>query len=241
MSEGRERWLARIHANIEAHGYHVTVVSDDEQVPRYAYTIGLSRTVGFELVLAGAIALLLEDVLRVITSAHDTVRSDGDAERFSVPELGHFDLGVVDSSWARTLLLGIFDVYAGEQVPVKQIIPTGDLRTIDVPDLAEAWKPGRDPVWRYVYEPWDLPVPKESKGVTDLNALRGAPISEAMRWEEDNWELFAGVGPEIPREQVRIVPLGGLVAFDPTLEPVVHLGVEEGLMRDPPGSWRPWG
>jgi len=115
----------------------------------------------------------------------------------------------VDDAWARSLLLGAFDLYAGEQVVVKQVVPTGDLWTIDVPDLAVASEPGREPVWRFVHQPWDLPIPPAAKAVTELNALRGASISEAARWEEDTWEMFAGEGQSISAEEVQIVPLGG--------------------------------
>ncbi|HEV2960515.1 MAG TPA: hypothetical protein VG649_01720, partial [Candidatus Angelobacter sp.] len=65
---------------------------------------------------------------------------------------------------------------------------------------------------------------------------------EVMRWEEDDWEIFAGDGPDVPKHELRVAPLGTLVAADESLVPVVHLAIGEGLWRDAdPGSeWHAW-
>ena len=98
------------------------------------------------------------------------------------------------------------------------------------------------PAWRWLREPWTYPVPDDSTAVTNLAALRGERITEASRWEVDEWEMFAGAGPDVPQDEMRVVPIGTLVAADESLAPVVHLAVGEGLCRDPePGSeWHPW-
>jgi len=232
MSTKREQWLELVGQNIERHGYHVTVVQQSE-VPRFAYTIGLRDSLGFELVLPGAVSLLRQDALRMIRAARDGTTV--------VPEVGEFALGAVHPSWQDPLLLGALDVHGAEHVPARQVIPLGDLRTYDVPDLAQPWDARRERVWRWLHEPWDLPVPIDAKAVSDVEALRGAPITQAMRREDDTWELFSRDSETFPKEEVRIVPLGGLVGFDPTLEPVLDLPLEKGLLRDPPGPWRPWG
>lgn len=51
MMQKRE-FLRLIQANINAYGYHVTVVTGGA-LPRYAYTIGCVLIVGAELVFAG--------------------------------------------------------------------------------------------------------------------------------------------------------------------------------------------
>jgi hypothetical protein len=76
--------------------------------------------------------------------------------------------------------------------------------------------------------------------MTNLDALRGAPITEACRWEEDEWEMFAGAGPDVAEEDARLVPLGCLLASDPSLAAVVDLEVGKGLWREPGGAWVPW-
>ena len=51
-------------------------------------------------------------------------------------ELGTFELGAVDRSWASELILGAIDYYDDPAVPVLQLRPESP--TIDVPDMAQA-------------------------------------------------------------------------------------------------------
>ena len=74
----------------------------------------------------------------------------------------------------------------------------------------------------------------------DLGTLRGLPVNEACRWEEDYWELFAGAGPDIPDEQKRIVGLGMLLASDPSLAPVLDLKAGDGIWREDKSEWHVW-
>jgi hypothetical protein len=85
------------------------------------------------------------------------------------------------------------------------------------------------------------PVPRESVALTDLGALQGKRITEVMRWEQDEWEMFAGAGPDIPEVERRVVPLGILLAADPSLLPTVDLRVGTGFWRDAQSEWHPWG
>lgn len=83
-------------------------------------------------------------------------------------------------------------------------------------------------------------MPKDSVALTDLNSLRGARITEVMRWEEDEWEIFSGAGPEIQESARRVIPLGVLLEADISLLPVVNLRVGTGLWRDENSEWSPW-
>jgi hypothetical protein len=62
-----------------------------------------------------------------------------------------------------------------------------------------------------------------------------------MRWEEDEWELFSGPGPDIPKDELRVVPLGTLIASDSSLDRIVKLSVGTGLRREGMSEWHPWG
>lgn len=139
-------------------------------------------------------------------------------------------------------MLGVFDYYQTRDIPAIQIVPDKDHRTIDVPDMSAPWNALAEPVWQWLKEPWIFPVPKESTATTNLAALRGERITEATRWEEDEWEAFAGAGPDVTEEEMRVVALGTLVAADKSLEPIVHLAIGEGLWRDPEAGseWHPW-
>ena len=94
-----------------------------------------------------------------------------------------------------------------------------------------------------MHEPCPYAVSKQAVAATNLAALRGERITEATRWEEDEWEMFAGGGPDVTENELRVVALGMLIAMDESLAPVLNLSIEEGLWREPnPGSeWHPWG
>jgi hypothetical protein len=110
-----------------------------------------------------------------------------------------------------------------------------------VPDLSHPWTAAEGHGWRWLFDEWPYPVPKNSMALTDLDALRGKRITELMRWEEDEWEIFSGAGPDFPESERRVVPLGVLLAADSSLLPVVHLPVGKGLWRDMGAEWQPWG
>jgi hypothetical protein len=113
--------------------------------------------------------------------------------------------------------------------------------TIDVPDMEAAWSVDTAPIWQWLDEPWRHPVPAGSEVMTDLGALRGGRITEACRWEEGYWEMFAGAGPDVSEEMARLVPLGCLLAADPSLMPALSLKIGEGLRRDGGGgAWNSW-
>jgi hypothetical protein len=238
--DAREAWLELIRAHIATYGHHITLVSGGP-LPRFAYTIGLSPSVGFELVLAGAASLSAAEVRRTINDvAAQVVASDGRPRaEYEVEGLGPISLLDVDGSWIGALLLGARDFY-GSRVRAMQIRPDSPHRTVDVPDLSRSWDPNAEPVWRWLDEPWDYPVPPKSMAATNLAALRGATVTEVVRWEEDYWEMFAG--PDVTSAAARVVPLGILLGADPLLEIVTALEIGRGVWRDPdePG-WHAWG
>ena len=233
--------LKRIRENIARSGQHVYVVSGGA-TPRFAYTIGVSESVGVELILAGAVFYMKDDVVKVINYIAAQLKSQRDREVFEVDGLGSFTLRKAHSSWAAEFMFGAFDYYKRRDIPARQIVPDKAHWTIDVPDMSAAWSASSEPVWRWLKEPWTFPVPKDSTAATNLAALRGERITEAMRWEENEWEMFAGAGTDVTRDDMRVVALGTLVAVDKSLVPVVNLSIEEGLWRDaePDAEWHPW-
>lgn len=234
--------LDRIRSSISSAGHHVTLVQGG-RMPRFAYTVGLSESGGPEVVIAGTTSLTGRAVKRVLDEAVETFRTGSltVGSGFDVADIGSFRTGTVDASWAERMLLGAFDYYGRDDVPALQLVPEESIRTIDVPDLSEPWDPAREPVWRWLYESWDFDVSPGSVAVTNLDALCGSPISEAARWEESEWEMFAGAGPDVPREDTRVVPLATLLGYDESLGPVMRLEVGRAIRRVPPGPWEPWG
>lgn len=239
----RKRALRRIRDNIARSGHHIYVVAAEE-TPRFAYTIGVSEAIGVELILAGACFYSSRGVAQIINDMVPRLKPavDWEVSRFDLAGFGSFTVRKAHPSWSTALMLGALDYYSVNEIAAVQIVPGQARWTIDVPDMGAAWSATTEPIWRWLHEPWTYPVPKEARAATDLAALRGERITEAVRWEEDEWELFSGPGPDIPKDEMRMVPLGTLLAVDPSLVPVVSLALAEGLRRDPdPDSrWRPW-
>jgi hypothetical protein len=239
-ADQRKRALHDIRENIARNGQPVYLVFG-ETTPRFAYTIGVSESVGVKLILAGAIFYKRDDVAKIISETVAHLRASRDWELVEIAGLGSFTPCKVDSSWARELMLGVFDYYQNKDIPALQIVPDQNHRTIDVPNMSVPWSATLEPVWKWLREPWTYPIRQDSTAITDLAALRGDRITEACRWEEDEWELFAGAGPDVPKDEMRMVALGTLRAADRSLEPVVSLTIGTGLWRqDANSEWHPW-
>jgi hypothetical protein len=237
--EQRKRTLDDIRENIARSGQHIYMVLGGT-TPRFAYTIGVSESVSVELILAGAIFYMRDDVEKIILNTVAHLKASRDRKLVEVAGLGSFTLREIDSSWANELMLGVFDYYQRKDIPALQIVPDQDHWTIDVPNMSVPWSAPQEPVWKWLREPWAYPVRQDSTAVTDLAVLRGERITEACRWEEDEWELFAGAGPDVAKDEMRLVALGTLLAVDPSLEAVVSLAIGTGLWRDASSEWHPW-
>ena len=238
----RSDFLKRISANIASMGYHVTVVTGGA-LPRYAYTIGCTATVGAEFVLAGGelySQAQVGEILDALVSQASQV-SNGPPVSVPVGALGHFSLVKADASWSTRLLLGAFDYYQQADIPVWQVVPDGPHRTLDVPDMAHVFAVDSQPVWQWLVRQWEYPVPSDSMALTHLPVLFGQPATEVMRWETDDWEVFSGAGPDVRKEDRRMVPLGVLVGLDQTLERALYLPVGKGIWRDAVElEWNDW-
>lgn len=235
MMTPRDKALELIAINIKRNGYHVYVVSGGP-VPRWAYTIGLSQSLGCELVLAGGALLSKASVLDLIK-----VLSQGGAWQINqtfADDRGQFALSPVCGSWGAELLAGANDYYS-RQVVALQIVPLGALATIEVPDLAHEHVRGEPSAWRWLFEKWPyLNVPPNSEAMVDAHVLRGTAATDVARWEEDYWEVFSSPGVQVVKEDARILPLGALVGSDPSLEILTTLRVGQALQKSKErGMW----
>jgi hypothetical protein len=237
----REATLNEIRQNIAERGFHVYVVTGSGQ-PHYGYTIGLSESLGAELILAGAYFYELNEVGKIIRSIAGKLRPPvaGETGRIEASPWGIFSLRKVDMTWAKDLMLGVFDYYHVDSLEAWQIVPDESHWTVDIPDLSRPWSPNAAPGWQWLHEKWTCPVPRDSVALTNLDALRGERVTEVVRWEEDEWEIFAGAGPDTTEAERRVVPLGILLAADPSLLPAVDLSVGAGFWRDAESEWHPW-
>src|SRR5262245_29250028 len=106
----RKQALDRIRENIARTGQHVYVISGGE-TPRFAYTIGVSEAVGFELIFAGGIFYMKDEAVKILNDIAAQLKSQRDGLVFEVSELGSFTLRKVDVSWSAEFILGAFDYY----------------------------------------------------------------------------------------------------------------------------------
>jgi hypothetical protein len=232
--------LEIIERNIADFGHHIYLVTG-EASPRFAYTIGLSSTVGSELLLAGASFYSADQVRQIINRIGDVLKQSGDVSKVDLDELGTFTLKKASPEWIESLMLGAVQYYSGKSVSAWQVLPDEDHWTVDVPKLHESPTAAANRPWTWFFEKWPYRVPRHSIAMTNLAALKGATITEAARWEETEWELFAGPGPDVKREDARVVPLGVLLGADATLRAVVDLEVGGALWRDDEGGdWNVW-
>jgi hypothetical protein len=232
-----------MRSNIEQFGYHVYLVLG-RRAPRFAYTIGLTSSWGAELMLAGGAFYSNEDVKQIIDAIALERYSQSDFREEEFVDLlpfGTFQLQKVHASWATVLARGAYDYLQTTDLSAVQIVPSGERWTIDVPDLSRERRLDDEPVWQWLTEPWPFSVSDTSVAVTNLDALRGKRITEAVRWEDAEWELFAGSGPDTAPADVRRVPLATLLAADQTLAPVAELEVGKGLWREASDVvWHEW-
>jgi hypothetical protein len=236
--------LQRIRRAITRYGFFAyTVVGGS--TPRWAYTIGLTESVGAELVLAGAVIYSGEEVAAIVDELARRLRHGATFDSvIHVESLGVFTFRQADRSWVDPMLLGALDYYREREVRAYQVIPDEEHATIDTPNMAEPLSATSAPIWRWLREEWPYAVPPDSTAMTDEEGWRGGRITEAARWEEDEWELFAGGPPESEarREAARSLPLATLLGHDPSLRPVLELKVGKALLRDDDdGEWEPWG
>lgn len=75
MNTNREEFKEIIKSNIAKSGHHITIVTGGPD-PRYGYTIGLNEKFGFELIIAGAIIFLQDDIYSIINSIVHQIGSD---------------------------------------------------------------------------------------------------------------------------------------------------------------------
>lgn len=239
----RGEWMARIRDNIRRTGWHTYQILAGP-TPSWTYSIGFEETFGSpEVVVAGAnyfsrqeIAQLFQDLGTRLASG-EALPDDGAA----LAPFGAVEFVEADPTWVDHLLLGALDYYGGHNFSTLQLLPDARYRTIDTPDMSHMFDPSTAGPWRWLTEEWPYPVSKRTVVITDLDALRGAPLLDVTCYPGDegpDWEAFA-TRPDAPQiELVRAAPFGALVGHDPTLAPALEMTPGETAHR-PSGS-APW-
>ena len=238
---------ALVQSHIETYGWHLYRVLPGP-TPAWSYTIGLTETYGLpELVVAGRGALDEEDVRAAIDLAIELLKTDGDAR--SIDARGSMRTGPVDPSWRARLMLGDEDRYGGDYDALQLVV--SEVETIDMPKLSVPYSPDESDPWRWLSDEWpyetgDAPLPKRSLALTDVDALRGAPLGEVARVDDERagtqWECWAvTTTTPIPAERMAVAPLGLFLAVDPTVASLADLERGEWATRSTPSEvWEKW-
>ncbi|MCH6200354.1 hypothetical protein MMU07_12250 [Aquiflexum sp. LQ15W] len=223
-----------IKNRIDKYGYHRYLIKP-HKTPRYSYTIGLLNSLGFELLLGGAIFYENTDDLELIFKGIiNVLLKDKKARKIHLKDLGNFEIREVDSSWSSLMMLGALDYYNLERINTFQIFPIDNEKsTLDTPDMTKPW--GQDnKTWKYLDDTisWNYDVPESSLVFTNLDALRGCRLTEYFRFELNEWEIFSGNGAKEPKKSIRIVPLSVLIGIDSSIENIINDPVGKGKFRD---------
>ena len=238
----KESYLNLIKKNINDYGFHLTTVNNILE-PRYSYTNGLKEKFGFELIFAGGIYYLLDDLNKIFEAIFIKLKKYENKSnlKFEINHLGTFSLLHVDHSWTKTMMLGVFDYYKIDKVDAFQIMPDKNHFTLDIPDMSKKYDSHSEAIWKWLTVEWNYKVPKNSTVITNLKSLFGEVITEVSRWEINEWEMFAGSGPDVKNEEMRVVSLATILGIDETLIKSIDVEVGKGIWRDSLSSgWNEW-
>lgn len=241
--ENKETFLKKIQNNITAYGHHITIVANGT-CPRFAYSIGALDKIGFEVIFAGGEFYTANEVSSIIDNVIYKIKENNkwDEIKIEIDSLGSFSLSKADDSWSKLLVLGAYDFYNKEDVPCLQIVPDKEHYTLEIPQMVNEFNVTKEPIWQWLINKWNYPVPSNVAVTTNLDTLHGKPITEIMRWEEDEWEMFSGAGPDVDQEDIRIVTIGTILGIDNTIVKALGIEVGKGLWRDlNEMEWHNWG
>lgn len=230
-----------IENNIDTYGFHILIVNNRE-FPRYAYTIGLSKKIGIELLFAGGIYFLKDDVFSIINKIADTLINEKvDLTRLiEVSNSDSFLLKKMDISWSKLLLRQVSRFNPQWQFSAYQIIPNKFI-TRDIPNASNEYNPDSEPVWKYLTKEWNYNISPNSLVSTNIETLQGESVLEVMRWEENYWEMFSRNPESISKKEIRIVPFSTMIGVDKTLLSAITLSIGKGFWRESSNvDWIDW-
>jgi hypothetical protein len=236
----REAFLKTVDEKIRKYGYQITDVKGGQN-PSFAYTIGLYEKFGFELVIAGAYISkeFNEKIFRTVISG---LESGLDVDSvFKAEHRNEDDLKLIEmhSTWKELMILGAFIHYNNDEIRAFQILAVDNI-LLDTPIMSNV-RDSEDPIWCWLDKNWNEDIPLSSYVSTDVDFLKGKTIVEVMRFEDGFWEMFTRPAPDVPDEDVRILPISTMIAIDESLKPSLKLSNGDGLLRKNKDSkWKSW-
>ena len=238
----RSEILQLIRQNIDVAGYHTTFVGLDAS-PRFAYTIGLHERFDAELIFAGGCLYSNRMVEEVFSAVRNHWIQEGrQSWDFEIDVMGeNFSLRRVDKSWVRFTVLGVLDYYDVIQIPLVQVVPPDSKVTIDIPDMTKMFGESSG-VWQYLDDTMSRPSYAAGTVIADIDFLtRKFEITELVRVDFDEWEMFTGDPTCFDKNEIGIIPIGVALHHDNSLIASLDISVGKGLYRaDGDAEWIDW-
>ncbi|MBO9531828.1 MAG: DUF4262 domain-containing protein [Solirubrobacteraceae bacterium] len=205
--------------------------------PTWRYTVGLTELDLPEVLVAGSAAYSNDELDALLQTVADGLRTrtiGADAQGVSTDNV-EFDLVPVHASWVERLAIQAVRYYDGREVRVVQVVPSE--AWVDVPQTSAGFDVNAEPAWRWLEEKWPYPCDERTLVLADRDVLRGNRIDEAIReFEADGsgswWSMRIPEEEIPPDEPMRMVPIGTLLALDPSLEVVLELAAGQFAVRD---------
>ena len=241
--KNKSDFLEEVKSNIINYGHHISIVKNGV-CPRFGYSIGALEKIGFEVIFAGGLFYKNDEASMIIDNVIRKMNYDSNWQelKIEIDTLGIFVLSKAHHSWSKLLAIGVYDFYKKNDIEVLQILPDKEHYTIEIPNLSCQFNASKQPIWQWLVNEWSYPIPKDVMVVTNLDVLLGKPITEIMRWEEYEWEMFFGNGNDSHEEDLRIIPIGILLGFDYTVIKALNLKIGKGLWRsEESAEWNDWG
>jgi hypothetical protein len=124
----KEEVLETIRRNIEQSGFHAYAVTGGG-VPQFAYTVGLTQSIGAELLLAGAHFYVLDQIKQIIAFLARESRSLAMQRGQEIStEYGSFLLRDADLSWIKALMLELLTTIKYQKLRLSKSFPTQPTR-----------------------------------------------------------------------------------------------------------------
>ena len=114
-------------------------------------------------------------------------------------------------------MLGVYDFFKIANIDAFQIIPDLKYYTLDIPNMSKEFKPFQEPVCQWLIRNSDVKTLESSTVVINMCVMFNEEITEVVRVENDEWEVFAGAGTDVKFEDIRVVSLGTIIGIDKTM------------------------
>lgn len=237
--------LAKLAKDVSAYGWHVTKVLGDEEVPPFAYTVGLSATYDHPEVVIFGLNDDLDFMHRVLVAIEKRIAK---GETFS-----HGDKKTGLLGGGHTCVFARFPKSAYAEHLGQAVIHLGGARAFSAVQCI--WP---DPKKRYPWDPkvmvpilarqpvfnrpdagardaaWPFPEPHSRRVLTTVQVVRGdEPVRYAGRFDDGDYQFTCETTED--ESDIAIVTLGWMIDRDPSLRRVATMLPGEGRARKDAG------